>query len=69
MVNLSAAWDSNLYVCTKSYDWCVYVCVFVCACVIYRRITSNSSGGYVVNTPERDKRERGRGVCCHETHC
>ena len=25
MVNLSAAWDSNLYVCTKSYDWCVCV--------------------------------------------
>ena len=33
MVNLSAAWDSNLYVCTKSYDWCVCVCV--CVCVLY----------------------------------
>ena len=57
------------YTCAPSLMIGVFVCVCLCVCVIYRRITSNSSSGYVVNTPKRDKREKGRGVCCDETHC
>ena len=56
------------YTCAPSLMVGVFMCVCLCACVIYRRITSNSSSGYVVNTPKRDKREREGEVCVAMRH-